>query len=99
MTRRHWRVQSQNDLESLFSAYAAPASTGSGAASQATFKEHDLVRVLKPVIVEGVSLKRGAVGTIVAVYRDGEAFAVEFPEIPDGTEVLTMSPSQIGPAK
>lgn len=93
------RMQSQNDLESLFSDYATVASEQSDEISETTFEEHDVVQMRESALVEGVKLKRGAVGTIVAVYRGGEAFAVEFPDAPGGPEVLTIYPSQIEPAK
>lgn len=42
-------------------------------------QEHDLVRIRVHTIAEGVAITAGAIGTVVNVYRNGEAFAVEFP--------------------
>ena len=47
-----------------------------GNGSIITIKEHDRVVLLKDVTDEG--LKAGDVGTVVHVYRHGEAFEVEF---------------------
>lgn len=55
-------------------------------------KEHDLVRVLSDIEVEGQSVRAGMVGTVVSIYRDGEAFAVEFPELED---VVTLTRAQV----
>lgn len=44
-------------------------------------QEHDLVRVRDDVEVEGCQLRAGMAGTVVSVYRNGEAFAVEFPSL------------------
>jgi hypothetical protein len=35
------------------------------------------------------------VGTVVSVYRDGEAFAVEFPELERGSAVVTLYRDQV----
>ena len=51
-------------------------------------KEHDRVVLLKDVSEEG--LKAGDVGTVVHVYRHGEAFEVEFMTL-DGTTVAIVT--------
>ncbi len=57
-------------------------------------KEHDRVVLLKDVSEEG--LKAGDVGTVVHVYRQGEAFEIEFMTL-DGTTVavVTLSASYV----
>lgn len=51
-------------------------------------KEHDRVVLLKDVPEEG--LKSGDVGTVVHIYRQGEAFEVEFMTL-DGTTVAVIT--------
>lgn len=58
-------------------------------------QEHDMVRVRDDFEVEGYSLRAGMVGTVVSVYRDGEAFAVEFPELERGSAVVTLYRDQV----
>jgi hypothetical protein len=55
-------------------------------------KEHDLVRAVTDIDVEGHAVRAGIIGTIVSIYRDGEAFAVEFPELED---VVTLMRAQV----
>jgi hypothetical protein len=62
-------------------------------------QEHDMVRVRGDVEVEGYSLRAGMVGTVVSVYRNGEAFAVEFPELERGSAVVTLYRDQVEPAE
>ena len=59
-----------------------------GNGSIITIKEHDRVVLLKDVTDEG--LKAGDVGTVVHVYRQGEAFEVEFMTL-DGTTVTIVT--------
>ena len=54
-------------------------------------KEHDRVVLLKDVPEEG--LKTGDVGTVVHVYREGEAFEVEFMTLDGGTVAVVTLPS------
>jgi len=61
-------------------------------------QEHDMVRVRANLEVEGYSLRAGMVGTVVSVYHDGEAFAVEFPELERGSAVVTLYRDQVEPA-
>ena len=57
-------------------------------------KEHDRVVLLKDVPEEG--LKAGDVGTVVHVYRQGEAFEVEFMTLEGETvTVVTLPSSQV----
>ena len=60
-------------------------------------KEHDRIVLVKDLPKE--NLKAGDMGTIVHVYRNGEAFEVEF-LTPDGdtTAIATVRPSQVHPA-
>jgi hypothetical protein len=62
-------------------------------------QEHDMVRVRANLQVEGYSLRAGMIGTVVSVYRNGEAFAVEFPELERGSAVVTLYRDQIEPAE
>ena len=60
------------------------------------FKEHDRVVLTKPVPSEG--LEEGDVGTVVQVYKDGEAYEVEFLTLDGGTAaVATLESSQVRP--
>jgi len=57
-------------------------------------KEHDRIVLLKDVPEEG--LRAGDVGTVVHVYRQGEAFEVEFMTLDGGTvAVVTLEASQV----
>lgn len=58
-------------------------------------KEHDLV-VLKKSIEKG--LKTGDVGTVIHVYKKGEAFEVEFLTLQGETvAIATLEASQVRP--
>lgn len=57
--------------------------------------EHDVVRVRHDLESEGYSLRAGMIGAIVSVYREGEAFAVEFPDLDSGSAVVTLRRNQI----
>jgi hypothetical protein len=54
-------------------------------------KEHDRVVLLKDVPEEG--LKAGDVGTVVHVYRNGEAFEVEFMTLDGRTVAIVTLPA------
>ena len=57
-------------------------------------KEHDRVVLLEDAPEEG--LKAGDVGTVVHVYRQGEAFEVEFMTLDGGTvAIVTLSVSKV----
>ena len=57
--------------------------------------EHEVVRVCRDVDVEGYSLRAGMIGAVVSVYGNGEAFAVELPELDKGSAVVTLRRGQI----
>ena len=58
----------------------------------------ELDRVVLTVPLPGEGLERGDVGTIVLVYRDGEAFEVEFTTLDGETAaVATVGAGQIRP--
>lgn len=57
-------------------------------------REHDRVVLLKDVPEEG--LKAGDVGTVVHIYRQGEAFEIEFMTLDGGTvAIVTVPPSHV----
>ena len=59
-------------------------------------KEHDRVVLKTSVPAEG--LEEGDVGTVVHVYRDGEAYEVEFVALDGHTAaVVTLEASQVRP--
>ena len=57
-------------------------------------KEHNRIVLLKDLPEDG--LQAGDVGTVVHIYRQGEAFEVEFMTLAGGTvAVITLLSSQI----
>ena len=42
------------------------------------FREHEVVRAITNIENEGEKVAKGTEGTVVSVYRNGEAYAVEF---------------------
>lgn len=59
-------------------------------------KEHDRVVLTFPVPEDG--LEPGDVGTVVHVYRDGQAYEVEFVTLEGHTAVVTtLEASQVRP--
>ena len=59
-------------------------------------KEHDRVVLKTPVPSEG--LEAGDVGTVVHLYRDGEAYEVEFVTLDGHTAtVVTLEVAQVRP--
>ena len=62
-------------------------------------REHGMVRVRVNVEAEGYLLRAGMIGTVVSVYRNGEAYAVEFPELERGSAVVTLYRDQVEPAE
>ena len=60
--------------------------------------EHDVVRVRHDVETEGYSLRAGMIGAVVSVYGNGSTFAVEFPDMDEGSAVVTVDRSQIDQA-
>jgi hypothetical protein len=59
-------------------------------------KEHERIVLIAPVPASG--LEAGDVGSVVHIYKDGQAYEVEF-VILDGhtAAVLTLEASQVGP--
>ncbi len=58
------------------------------------FKEHERVVLKTPVSEEG--LEAGDVGTVVHVYRDGQAYEVEFTTLDGRTAaVVTLEVTQV----
>jgi len=59
-------------------------------------KEHDRVVLKTPVPAEG--LEAGDVGTVVHLYRDGEAYEVEFVTLDGHTAaIVTLEAAQVRP--
>ena len=59
-------------------------------------KEHERVVLTSPVVEKG--LESGDVGTVVHLYRDGEAYEVEFVTLDGHTAaVITVDASQVRP--
>ena len=59
-------------------------------------KEHERVVLTSPVVEKG--LEAGDVGTVVHLYRDGEAYEVEFVTLDGHTAaVITVDASQVRP--
>ncbi len=54
-------------------------------------KEHDRIVLLKDIPGEG--LKAGDVGTVIHIYRGGEAFEVEFMNLEGGTIAIITVPA------
>jgi len=66
------------------------------AKSKTMIKEHE--RVVLTTSVPASGLEAGDVGTVVHVYKDGEAYEVEFMTLDGHTEaVLTLEASQVRP--
>jgi hypothetical protein len=59
-------------------------------------REHDRVVLVTAVLAEG--LVAGDVGTVVHIYRDGQAYEVEFTTLEGKTAaVVTLEASQVRP--
>ncbi len=59
-------------------------------------KEHERIVLTTPILAEG--LEAGDVGTVVHVYKDGEAYEVEFITLDGQTAaVVTLEASQVRP--
>lgn len=57
--------------------------------------ELEVVRVIRDVDTEGYRIRKNTSGTVVAVYGDGAAYAVEIQKLPGGPEVVTLRADQI----
>ncbi|MBI3148385.1 MAG: DEAD/DEAH box helicase family protein [Betaproteobacteria bacterium] len=62
-----------------------------GGATSVRFAEHERVRLRGSVASEGYALSAGALGTILAVYGDGAAYAVEFGDLNGEIAVVTVA--------
>lgn len=64
--------------------------------SKTMIKEHE--RVVLTTSVSDSGLEAGDVGTVVHIYKDGQAYEVEFVTLDGHTEaVLTLEASQVRP--
>ncbi|HEX8964512.1 MAG TPA: DEAD/DEAH box helicase family protein [Rhodocyclaceae bacterium] len=54
------------------------------------FAEYERVRVLRDVEAEGYRVPAGTEGNVVSVYGGGAAYAVEFEDLGDGMDVVTL---------
>jgi type III restriction enzyme len=63
--------------------------------STRSIKEHDVVRVVRDMEIEGEKFAKGMEGTVVSVYRNGEGYAVEFEPGNSQMVVVTVYPTQI----
>ncbi len=59
------------------------------------FAEFAIVRVTRNVQTEGYSIPKDTSGTVVAVYDQGAAYAVEIADLPGGPEVVTLRADQV----
>ena len=69
------------------------------AAAAQVFNEHDVVRVISNIENEGEKIAKGTEGTVVSVYRNGEAYAVEFASGQSYMAVVTVYAKQIEAVK
>jgi type III restriction enzyme len=61
-----------------------------GIAAPRVIAEHSRVRLCRDAESEGYRLRRGAAGTVVAIYGDGAAYAVEFADVGGEFAVVTI---------
>jgi hypothetical protein len=54
-----------------------------------------LVRLVRDVSAEGYSIPKDTTGTVIGIYGEGAAYAVEFADLPGGAEVVTLQADQI----
>jgi len=64
-------------------------------AKEGEIYEHSLVQVRLDVTADGYTIPKGTKGTIVDIYANGKAFAVEFPGIEPSPAVVTMSSDSV----
>ena len=57
--------------------------------------EFEVVRVTRNVKAEGHRLPKNTRGTVVAVYDQGAAYALEVADLPSGADVVTLRADQI----
>lgn len=58
-------------------------------------QEFERVRVTRPV--SRYHLSKGAIGTVLEVHADGQAFEVEFPELEETDITATLNADEIAP--
>jgi hypothetical protein len=63
--------------------------------SAAPIAEFERVRVMFDVDTEGYSIPKDAIGTVVGIYGEGAAYAVEIANLPGGPEVVTLRADQV----
>ena len=66
-----------------------------GAALAPPIAEFEVVRVTRNVTAEGHRVPKHTRGTVVAVYNQGAAYAVEIADLPGGADVVTLRADQI----
>lgn len=71
----------RQQIEAAIGAVAAPK----------VIAEHRRVRLCRDVDSEGYRLRRGMVGTVLAIYGDGAAYAIEFDDVQGGIAVVTVT--------
>ena len=72
-----------------------PEDGKNAAGADGDIEEGDVVSVRHDLETEGYSLRAGMIGAVVSVYRNGEAFAVEFPNLERGSAVVTLRRDQV----
>jgi hypothetical protein len=66
-----------------------------GAISAPPIAEFEVVRLTRKVEAEGHRLPKNTRGTVIAVYDQGAAYAVEIADLPGGADVVTLRADQI----
>ncbi len=62
-------------------------------------KEHDVVELLRDIIIDGLVVPSGSVGTIISVHQGGAAFTVEFSRNnPAAPTIVNVVASDLVPA-
>ena len=69
--------------------------TEQSAAAAGRIPEFGIVRMRHAVRAEGYQIPPNTRGTVVAIYGDGAAYAVEIADLPGGPEVVTLRADQI----
>lgn len=74
----------------------APLVAGNGdAATMPLFAEHQRVRLCCDVDSEGYHLRRDSVGTVLSIYANGAAYAVEFADVGGEIAVVTIAAAML----
>ena len=61
--------------------------------------EHDLVRLIRDVQAERYGIPKDTTGTVVGIYGEAEAYAVEITNLSGGPEVVTLQADQVERAR